>query len=447
MITALFMYDSKGDVIVAKTYKEGVKRSISEVFRIQIITSSERHGPRSPVLTLGSTSFVYIRSGSVWICAVTRSNQDCGVILEFLYKFNSLVEEAVGTKGTGLEDEALVNNFVMIHEVLDEVIEFGFPTNLEPAYVSSHVQGYGHQSSTGLFRNKSLIAKAKPKLTSQKSSQSSSYPWRPEGIKYRRNEIYLDVSERINALLSEEGEVLQAFVDGKINMKTHLSGMPECQFGFNDDSILLENETVYGGGSGGVVLEDSKFHQCVQLTRFSTDRTIRFVPPDGEFTLMSYNCRSAIELPFSVTPVVRTLHNRLMYTIRIKAQFSKKLPAIDVVLRIPTPKGVIWNNASASGGRFKYHPEENVYLWRFPKFFGEDEHEFRAEVEVNDSEDDYTTSLSTWSRPPMSLEFKLEMYSSSGLSVRYLRVSEKASYRTVKWVKYETEGGKYQIRY
>lgn len=447
MITALFMYDSKGDVIVAKTYKEGVKRSISEVFRIQIITLLERHGPRLPVLTLGSTSFVYIRLGLVWICAVTRSNQDCGVILEFLYKFNLLVEEAVGTKGTGLGDEALVNNFVMIHEVLDEVIEFGFPTNLEPAYVSSHVQGYGHQSSTGLFRNKSLIAKAKPKLTLQKLFQSLLYPWRPEGIKYRRNEIYLDVLERINALLSEEGEVLQAFVDGKINMKTHLSGMPECQFGFNDDLILLENETVYGGGSGGVVLEDLKFHQCVQLTRFSTDRTIRFVPPDGEFTLMSYNCRLAIELPFSVTPVVRTVHNRLMYTIRIKAQFSKKLPAIDVVLRIPTPKGVIWNNASALGGRFKYHPEENVYLWRFPKFFGEDEHEFRAEVEVNDSEDGYSTSLSTWCRPPMLLEFKLEMYSSLGLLVRYLRVLEKASYRTVKWVKYETEGGKYQIRY
>lgn len=47
----------------------------------------------------------------------------------------------------------------------------------------------------------------------------------------------------------------------------------------------------------------------------------------------------------------------------------------------------------------------------------------------------------------MLLEFKLEMYSSLGLLVRYLRVLEKASYRTVKWVKYETEGGKYQIRY
>ena len=41
-----------------------------------------------------------------------------------------------------------------------------------------------------------------------------------------------------------------------------------------------------------------KFHQCVRLSRFENDRTISFVPPDGEFELMSYrlnthvSCRS-----------------------------------------------------------------------------------------------------------------------------------------------------------
>ena len=33
-------------------------------------------------------------------------------------------------------------------------------------------------------------------------------------------------------------------------------------------------------------VEDIKFHQCVKLTRFESDRTISFIPPDGEFELM-----------------------------------------------------------------------------------------------------------------------------------------------------------------
>ena len=43
-----------------------------------------------------------------------------------------------------------------------------------------------------------------------------------------------------------------------------------------------------GSRSKAVDLEDVKFHQCVRLSRFENDRTISFIPPDGEFELMSY---------------------------------------------------------------------------------------------------------------------------------------------------------------
>jgi AP-1 complex subunit mu len=34
--------------------------------------------------------------------------------------------------------------------------------------------------------------------------------WRPEGIKHAKNEIYLDVIERLNILVSASGSVLQS---------------------------------------------------------------------------------------------------------------------------------------------------------------------------------------------------------------------------------------------
>lgn len=43
-----------------------------------------------------------------------------------------------------------------------------------------------------------------------------------------------------------------------------------------------------GNPNKGIDLEDVKFHQCVRLSRFENDRTISFIPPDGEFELMSY---------------------------------------------------------------------------------------------------------------------------------------------------------------
>ena len=41
---------------------------------------------------------------------------------------------------------------------------------------------------------------------------------------------------------------------------------------------------------------------------------------------------------------------------------------------------------------------------------------------------------------------QVPMYTSSGLHVRYLKVTEKSSYKTIKWVRYVTKAGTYQIR-
>ena len=55
-----------------------------------------------------------------------------------------------------------------------------------------------------------------------------------------------------------------------------------------NDHDLSRAYCVLGNPNKGIDLEDVKFHQCVRLSRFENDRTISFIPPDGEFELMSY---------------------------------------------------------------------------------------------------------------------------------------------------------------
>ena len=52
-----------------------------------------------------------------------------------------------------------------------------------------------------------------------------------------------------------------------------------------------------GGKTKSVELEDVKFHQCVRLSRFDNDRTISFIPPDGEFELMAYRLSTHVSYP------------------------------------------------------------------------------------------------------------------------------------------------------
>lgn len=88
------------------------------------------------------------------------------------------------------------------------------------------------------------------------------------------------------------GQVLSAHVAGKIMMKSYLSGMPECKFGINDKVITdavrgrPTNDDAPRGNKTSIAIDDCQFHQCVKLSKFETEHSISFVPPDGEYELM-----------------------------------------------------------------------------------------------------------------------------------------------------------------
>ena len=58
--------------------------------------------------------------------------------------------------------------------------------------------------------------------------------WRKDSIKYKKNEVFLDIVEQVNMLTSSKGNVLRCDVNGKIVMKVFLSGMPDVKLGLND---------------------------------------------------------------------------------------------------------------------------------------------------------------------------------------------------------------------
>lgn len=57
--------------------------------------------------------------------------------------------------------------------------------------------------------------------------------------RFRRNEVFIDVLEQLNLLMSVSGELVTADVVGHVMVKTHLSGNPECIFGINEKVYLF----------------------------------------------------------------------------------------------------------------------------------------------------------------------------------------------------------------
>lgn len=326
-----------------------------------------------------------------------------------------------------------------------EILDFGYPQNTETDTLKMYITTEGVKSTIANSPADSSL------ITMQATGALS---WRRSNIKYRKNEAFVDVIEDVNLLMSATGTVLRADVNGQIVMRAYLSGTPECKFGLND-RLLLDSDNnndpdpnkngakATRAAAGSVTLEDCQFHQCVKLGRFDADRIISFVPPDGEFELMRYRATENVNLPFKVHPIVREIGTtKVEYSIAIKANYGSKLFATNVVVRIPTPLNTAKVTERTSQGRAKYEPEQNNIVWKIARFSGQSEYVLTAEATLTTM-----TQQKAWSRPPLNLSFGLLMFTSSGLLVRYLKVFEKSNYSSVKWVRYMTRAGSYEIRY
>ena len=85
-------------------------------------------------------------------------------------------------------------------------------------------------------------------------------------------------------------------------------------------------------------MEDIKFHQCVRLSRFENDRTISFIPPDGEFELMSYRLSTPVKPLVWVEAAVESHKgSRVEYMVKVKAQFKRRSTANNVEIYAPVP--------------------------------------------------------------------------------------------------------------
>lgn len=423
--SAVYVLDLKGKILIARDYRGDVPKSAAERFSLKI---QETAGDDlKPVYTEEGVTYMYIKHKDVYLLAVTARNSNVALVLVFLYRLVSVFKEYFGT----LEEESIRDNFVVIYELLDEVMDFGYPQVTDSKILKEFII----QEGTKL--------KSRPQASMPPQALTNRVSWRPEGIKHRKNEIFLDVVEKLNLLVSSSGSVLHSEIVGAIKMKSFLSGMPELKLGLND-KVLFETQGRRRKGKQ-VEMEDIKFHQCVRLARFENDRTISFIPPDGEFTVMTYRLNTHVKPLIWVESVVEPhSHSRIEYLIKAKSQFKSRSIANNVEIIIPVPPDVDSPAFKASVGTVKYVPDKDAIVWTIKQFYGSREYRMRAHFGLPTIGDE-EASADDWKKP-IGVRFEIPYFTVSGIQVRYLKIIEKSGYLALPWVRYITQAGDYQLR-
>ena len=66
---------------------------------------------------------MYIKYNNLYIMAVTERNSNAAMILLFLYRLVEVLKDYFRE----LEEESIRDNFVITYELMDEMMDFGYP--------------------------------------------------------------------------------------------------------------------------------------------------------------------------------------------------------------------------------------------------------------------------------------------------------------------------------
>lgn len=138
MLSGILIFNQKGENLIFRAFRNDCRPRLADVFRIQVISNAQ---VRSPILTLGSTTFSHVKHENIYLVAVTKSNANAALVFEFLYRLVALGKGYFGK----FDEEAVKNNFVLVYELLDGMI-----------YLSILAAGKSHYCPVYLLKRTSL---------------------------------------------------------------------------------------------------------------------------------------------------------------------------------------------------------------------------------------------------------------------------------------------------
>lgn len=448
----------QNDLLIHRAYHNDVPTHTTLLENFCYQYSKELPDEHSPFLLARGINHIYIsRAFDIVLLAVSRQNSNAMLTVVFLHDLYELLEHyltrkpasstaAVMGAGTGnmdqltgkvekqrnfsLDRDKILDNSNIIHELLDECVDFGVIQNTDFNILKEYIKvevnrskletpeadsetdsdtdseelENGNQSkqkqllvwglgssrkkknSKNLDNIRSTHNQAIHSVTQQDTminlsvlrTSSLAINWRPKGIFYAKNEIYIDLIEECDFYYDLGSDIIKRNeILGRCEVKCYLSGMPICKIEFNEKHISgIEEDEDYENvhidkdtgnilpvdsdedeeGEGELLQDDSaaasnrgkhipirniQFHQCVELSTIYKKNLVNFTPPDDKFTLLTYDVeqqKQVRKLPLiKINPIYKIIQETrtLQIMCSLSTQFKKRMKTQDLLVKIP----------------------------------------------------------------------------------------------------------------
>ncbi|GFE54963.1 clathrin coat assembly protein [Babesia ovis] len=287
VLSHFFVISSCGDRLLLRSLRGSSADGSAEEFYTAV---TEQYKDAKPVIRLGDVYYYHIRRNGLYFVATTSYAVPPAFVFELINRIIATFKDFCGV----LSEESLRRNFILAYELLDELLDFGYvqctnTSQLKQKVCNVAVVPKVHGRSLGGLRiGNTANPKTVPSVVAQRPIAAESS---------KSNEIFLDVLEKLCAVLGPNDTYRSVTVEGQIRVKSFLRGNPMVNLALNE-GIVINNRR--GKLPNVPVLDFCNFHECVDTGEFEKSRVLSLTPLEGEFTLMSYRISGSAVLPYKV---------------------------------------------------------------------------------------------------------------------------------------------------
>ncbi|KDO26036.1 hypothetical protein SPRG_08689 [Saprolegnia parasitica CBS 223.65] len=416
MIQSLFILTSTGEIIIEKHWRGTTNRHVCDFF-VDEVNKYKLREEVPPILNTSKHYFINVYREGLFVLAVISHEIMPLIVMELLHRVVSVFRDYFGT----FDENAIKDNFSTVYQLLEEMIDNGYPLTTEPNALKSMVA-----PPTTVNRIAAIVSGRSRVSDMLPDGAISNIPWRKAGVKYTQNEIYFDIVEEIDAIVDTHGQMISCEVNGIINGHSRLSGVPDLTMVFVDPSVI----------------DDCSFHPCVRYSRYERERVVSFVPPDGQFELMQYRVQvQQMVPPIYCQPHIKWSEKGVGMLELSPSSLTIWRVAEDITVEVTFPKSVRTVDTNTEVGSCLYDDSTKTIKWNVGKLNTKK----NVAPTLKGSVLLQLGAAIPDEKPIVLLGFKVPFTTVSGLTVETLVLTNE-SYKPYKGVRTLTKSGRFQIR-
>ena len=109
--------------------------SFDQLIFVGLVSDLEDENDACPLIKTDECTFAYIKHSNVYMVATTRKNSNIAMLFTLLHRICQVMQEYFKE----VEEESIRDNFVICYELMDELIDFGYPQTTDAKILQEYI--------------------------------------------------------------------------------------------------------------------------------------------------------------------------------------------------------------------------------------------------------------------------------------------------------------------